>query len=114
VSEPAGAPSIYRQVLREDFERLAPELKAFHDVRGEARFAGRCCIDAAGGPAARMLCWLLRLPAAAADAEFAFELSASPEGETWARRFPERTMRSTMRVRDGRLVERIGPVSLWF
>jgi len=105
---------IYRQVLRNEFDRLAPELKSFHGVCGSARFRGKCRIESATSPIGRFLCWLLDLPKAANDAEFVFELDASATDETWRRHFPDRTMRSTMQVADGLLVERIGPVRLWF
>jgi hypothetical protein len=106
--------SIYRQVLGEDFERLAPELRSFHDLRGYARFRGECRIEAARGAVARVLRWLLRLPGAVENAGLDFELTAGADRDVWIRHFPGCTMRSTLQAVDGRLVERIGPVGCWF
>ena len=110
----SSAPSVYRQILKEDFNLLAPELQSFHDVRGCARFSGECRVEAAGGAVARVLRWLLRLPGAAEHAGLDFELTAGTGREIWIRRFPGRIMRSTLQAADGQLVERIGPVGCWF
>ena len=110
----ASSPSIYRQVLREEFGRLAPELQLLHDVRGYARLRGECRIEAGEGLAARILRWLLGLPLPAENAALDFELTATAEHETWIRHFPGRAMRSTLQAVDGRLLERIGPVGCWF
>jgi hypothetical protein len=110
----AGGASIYRQILRERFETLAPELRAFHDVRGAARFRGQCRIEGAPGIAGRLLARLAGMPGSTPGADFEFELLASDERESWIRRFPGRAMRSTMHAAEGELVERFGPVSFWF
>lgn len=107
-------PSIYRQVLKDGFDRLAPELQLFHDVRGHAGFSGECRIEPAGGAIAAILGWLLRFPRAAGNAAIDFELTATAEREIWIRRFPGRVMRSALQVVDGQLIERIGPVACWF
>ena len=109
-----SAPSIYRQILKEDFDRLAPELQTFHDARGYMQFRGECGIEAASGGIARILRWLLRLPNSVENAGLDFELTAGTDREIWIRHFPGRVMRSTLQSVDGQLVERIGPVSCWF
>jgi hypothetical protein len=107
-------PSVYRQVLKEDFGRLARELQAFHGVSGRARFSGECRIEAASGAVARILRWLLRLPGAAEQAGFDFELASGTGREIWIRHFPGRVMRSTLQAAEGQVVEQVGPVGCWF
>jgi hypothetical protein len=106
--------SIYRQILKDDFDRLAPELQAFHGFCGSARFRGECRIESGDGALARMLRRLLRLPGAVEHAGLDFELTAGTDREIWIRHFPGRVMQSTLQAVDGQLVEWIGPVGCWF
>lgn len=56
----------------------------------------------------------LGTPSAASEGTIHFELQASPEAETWIRSFPSQLMRSTMRLHNGQLIERLGPARLCF
>jgi len=106
--------SLYRQVMGEAFDLLAPELKSFHGCSGRVRLAGRCSVTGPRTAAARILGWLFRLPRAVADAPLTFVLEASPTTEIWQRHFPGRLMVSRMHAEGPLLVERLGAVDLHF
>lgn len=109
-----GAP-VYRQILGDACDALDEPVACFHGLQGRHRLHGRCSVSGAEHPLGRFVCWLLRLPRAANEAEFDFELDAGPAGETWTRRFPGRTMRSRLRATPARkLSERLGPALLQF
>ncbi|AMP03045.1 DUF4166 domain-containing protein [Collimonas pratensis] len=106
--------SLYRQVMAEDFDALAPDLQHFHSLRGQLTLHGRCTVKGPETMLGRCLGRLFSLPKACAETSFMFELDADSEQETWRRRFPGRTMASRMHVSAGRLVEQLGPVALHF
>ncbi len=62
----------------------------------------------------RVLARCLGGPRRAATGGIRFELDASPDGETWTRHFPGRTMRSRLACIDGRIEERMGAARLQF
>ncbi len=106
--------SLYAQVLGSDFERLPPLVRRFHALSGHTQLDGWVTVAAPAGFWARGLAWCLGAPQQAASGALRFELLASPMAETWIRHFPGRTMRSDMRVVNGRLQERLGAVQLTF
>lgn len=106
--------SLYAQVMGEDFDRLDPEVRRLHCLRGHFVMEGHCAIE---GPTSRIARWfarIVRLPTERTDARFSFEIDANEHREIWIRHFPGRTMRSTIRVRHGVLVERLGPTTFRF
>jgi uncharacterized protein DUF4166 len=105
---------LYHQVMGQSFTTLAPELRALHSLSGARILHGQCTVKPAQSRLAHLVCLLMRLPTKAATSTFEFELRQSPGKEVWIRRFPDRTMRSVMQVKSGRLVERIGPVRFTF
>jgi len=105
--------SLYRRVMGSDFAVLAPELQRFHSVQGRIRLSGSCTILGAETAPARWIGRLLGLPPACFEAPMSFVLDADAEREIWERGFPGRRMVSCLRARGTRLVERLGPVTLW-
>jgi hypothetical protein len=105
---------LYRQVLGNDFELLAPELQHFHSMRGRVELSGRVAVKGPDSAAGRVMSALFALPEATAETPFRFELEAGAAQETWRRHFPRRVMVSKMRAGAGVLVERFGPVSFHF
>jgi len=109
-----AAPSLHRSVLGADFDRLAPELRAFHDLAGTHVLEGRCAVERSPGFVKALIALAMGLPAASPDAALRFTLDANSQRERWCRQFPDRAMRSTLVVADGLLEERVGPVALRF
>jgi hypothetical protein len=114
-AEAVASEPVYRQMLGSACDALDAPVRRFHSLQGRFRLQGRCSVSGAEHPIGRFVCWLLRLPRAASEADFAFELAADPSAETWTRHFPGRTMRSRLEVAAGRkLRERLGPALLLF
>lgn len=106
---------VYRQILGSACDALDEPVRRFHSLQGRHRLHGRCSVSGAEHPIGRLVCWLLRLPRATSETDFAFELAADPSAETWTRHFPGRTMRSRLVVAAGpKLRERLGPALLLF
>ena len=106
--------SLYRQVMGSDFELLAPELQAFHSMNGTVRMLGRCSVQGPHTSLGKLLGVIFALPRTTVETSLAFDLSADARQEIWKRHFPNRLMTSRMRVRNGVLVERLGPANLHF
>lgn len=106
--------SVYQRHLGPAFAGLPPAVQRFHRLVGRHRLQGQVTVT---GPARRLGQWLsavLRFPTPGTDQAFEFELDASSEQERWRRRYPTRTMTSVLRTHGPWLVERLGPVQLWF
>lgn len=113
--EPGGSTPLYPRLLGARFDQLDHAVQRFHRLDGAWRIPGCCTISGATHPLARLLARVLGLPRGCADAELHFELEAERDGETWTRRFPDRTMRSRLAATaDGLLGERLGPARLRF
>lgn len=106
--------SLFHQVLGDAYERLDTTVQAFHDLQGRSVLQGEVHIQTPQTAIGRLLAFLLGSPQHATDGPLRFELHSSPDQETWVRHFPGRTMRSTMRVVDGELVENLGPARVTF
>lgn len=106
--------SLYRQVMVDNFNALAPELQQFHSLAGRVTLPGRCTVKGPQTLIGHCLGMLFGLPKASRETTFTFELDADQRQETWRRHFPGRTMASRMHVSAGTLVERLGPVDLHF
>ncbi len=96
------------------FATLTPAVRQFHSLQGAVILQGHCRIQPSQSYLTRALCLLLGLPTHAFSGEFQFELRQQFGQEIWLRRFPGRSMRSVMQFDAGRLIERLGPVRLFF
>jgi len=96
------------------FDNLPAEVQRFHSLRGRWTLDGRVTIFGAQTRIGALLCWVMGLSGATAEAPMQFQLSADPEREVWTRCFPGRRMRSTMSEANGHLVESLGPLRLYF
>ena len=107
-------PPLFEAALGLRFAELAPALRRFHRLSGRHELQGVVETDPPGSAMARPLAWCLGSPRQSASGAIRFELDAAPDVETWTRHFPARTMRSSLRLVDGRVVERMGPARLVF
>ncbi len=108
------APSLYQQVMGTDFEALAPELRRFHSMAGDHVLTGWVDVDAPASKAARCLAWCLGSPRTAQSGPIRFVLRARPSSEVWERHFPDRVMKSELRLAGSQIVERLGAAQLTF
>src|SRR5690606_30291923 len=86
--------------------------RRLHSSRGLVRYAGQATVERGRNPLARACAWLAGLPPAGEDLPIVVEFECAPGRETWRRRFGAARIASTLRLRGGRLRERLGPVSL--
>jgi hypothetical protein len=110
----SAAPTLYQRALGASYERLPLAVRHFHALRGHTVLEGWVETEAPGSVVARLLAMTLGTPRHAARGMLRFELQATAEGERWTRHFPARTMRSTLRLVNGRIVERLGATRLTF
>lgn len=108
-------PTLFQRLLGASFYTLAPSLRALHGRRGRARYAGRATVVRGRGVLARACCRIAGLPPSADDIAVTVDFDDDAAGgETWQRRFGDFPMHSHLRLRGGKLVERVGPLQLHF
>lgn len=101
---------VYRQLLGDDFEKLAPVLQRLHSIRGGGRASGRVSVVCAN----RWLALLVGFPAAGENLPMELEVDGREDGETWTRRFGGNVRRSEQRCENGLMVEDLGPLRVRF
>lgn len=106
--------SLFRRLIGEKFEGLAPPLRAIHGGEGLRTYAGLCRIDRGRGLISRLCGAVASLPAAGDAVPLRVSIESDGRGETWIRDFDGRKMRSTLRGRGGLLEERLGPTVFLF
>ena len=109
-----SAPPLFEAALGARFAELAPALRRFHRLSGRHELPGVVETDPPTSTVGRALAWCLGSPRQSASGAIRFELDAAPDVETWTRHFPARTMRSSLRLAEDRVVERMGPARLVF
>ena len=96
------------------FAALPPTVQALHRRGGLRRYEGRVNIRRGRHWLARLCSAVTGMPPAMDDAPLQVEISAAPGRERWTRHFAGHRMSSAMTARDGRLCERLGPVTFHF
>ncbi|WP_257644322.1 DUF4166 domain-containing protein [Luteimonas salinisoli] len=108
------APTLYQQLLGAPFFTLPDAVRLLHSNRGRLRCAGRASIQGGAGPLARLCARFAGLPRAAADVPLTVDFVADGGAEHWQRDFGGMRMASRLQARNGRLVERRGPLQFRF
>ena len=106
--------SLYETVLGARYADLAPAVQAFHRMAGRVELHGEVETEPPASSVARWLAWCIRTPRTPTRGPIRFTLDATPTQETWTRHFPRQTMRSTLSLHHGRIMERLGAVRLFF
>jgi len=106
--------TLFQKLLGAPFFRLPDSVRALHSVRGQARYAGRASIVRGRNPLARLCAAIVGLPPSAVDVPATVEFRTDAVGETWLRSFGDYRMRSRLRIHDGLLRERLGPLQFRF
>ncbi len=107
----AAAPSLYRRVLGQAFERLPPAVRGLHDNSGRITASGPCRVERGGHPLARLIAGCFGFPPAGEGA-LRVTIEACDGHEEWRRDFGSH--RTTSRQgevpgRPGLIFERFGP-----
>jgi hypothetical protein len=108
----AGAEGLFPAAMGEAYQRLHPEVRRFHDLQGTVELCGEVETEPPAGLAARCLAALLGAPRSATTGPLRFHLQCRDGVQVWTRHFPQRSMRSSLRLRGARLVESLGPTRL--
>ncbi len=106
--------ALFRRLLGPAIVGLAPSLRTLHDEDGDQVWTGLAEIRTSDNPFARLLCRMIRLPARGSGVPVTVRFERRGATEHWHRRFGDRQYRSTLRIRHGRLVERMGPAASSF
>jgi hypothetical protein len=108
------SPSLYRRLLGRDFDRLPLALRAFHDAAGGGSGAGVFRVRRASNPVARSVARILGLPPEGDDVPVTLRVTVENGGELWERTFSAHRLRTRQWLEGGRLIERLGAVTLAF
>jgi hypothetical protein len=106
--------TVFHRVLGDDFERLAPQVRALHTVERETIWRGEATITRGTHWLVPFFALTTQLPPSAANVPTQVTLAPDGDGETWRRDFGGARMASRYRAWNGRLVERLGLVEFYF
>ncbi len=106
--------SLYETVLGSQYAQLAPAVQTFHRMTGAVALHGEVETEPPASRMARWLAWCIRTPRTPTRGPIRFTLNATATEETWTRHFPRHTMRSTLSLHQGHIMERLGAVRLFF
>jgi hypothetical protein len=100
---------VYRRLLQDDFDRLAPVLRKLHDAQAGVRARGSVSVR----HESRWLARLFGFPRAGDDIPLELAVESVAEGETWTRKFAGDILRSVQRAaEDGLMIEDMGQLRL--
>jgi len=105
------APSLFRDALGANWDKLDPILRDVHGGTGPVRLAGRADVERGESIFARLACWLFGFPPAGKDQPLTVDMTRARHGEVWTRRFGNATFRSqlTPASRPDHYLEGFGP-----
>lgn len=106
--------SLYQRTLGPDFDKLPATLKRFHATAAGGTAAGRLVVMRGAGWLANVLATGMRLPEAGLDVPVTVGVRVASNKELWLRSFAGRTLVTQQWFEEGMLVERAGPLCLWF
>ena len=99
----------FPKVLQEEFHKLAPAVRASHQVYDTLTLDGTAQITTGRSLWARALRVLFRFPSATDATPVRVVKTRTERGETWERRFGNQTFRSHLTARPDGMEERFGP-----
>jgi hypothetical protein len=107
--------TLYESVLGDRFAALPPVLRRFH-ARGDGHAHGILRVVRGRGPIARLVAWIMNMPAASDHTEVELRVVVEDGRETWTRTFSTsgRPMITRQWREHGYLVEAVGPTRTYF
>ncbi|MEO1638190.1 MAG: DUF4166 domain-containing protein [Pseudomonadota bacterium] len=97
--------------LGADFAALPAEVQAGHEVYGPFKMAGRVKVSRGSGLWPRLIAFLFRFPPASDDVPVTVTMTPQDGGELWERRFGRSRFQSFLKVQNGQMTERFGPLT---
>lgn len=107
-------PTLFQRALGAEFFHLAPVVKQLHGMQGNHVWRGEGRVMRGNGVLAALCARATQLPGNIPVAAVAVRFEASPEQETWQRTFNDARFSSRLRLRDGLMQERLGPIHFAF
>ena len=104
---------LYRRVMGDSFNRLAPALQAMHGVLRDQGSRGRGLVERGSNPLARLIATAMRFPKAG-DQPLHVHFEVRDGVERWTRDFGGQCFRSTSSASGGQVIERHGPMGFRF
>jgi hypothetical protein len=108
------APSLMERVLGGDFAKLPPAMRRLAEVHDIDRFVGMASVERGTGLLSRLIGGIIGFPPITDAVEVEVTKTVTAAGETWTRRFGDRSFVSHLSHRvaeHGILRERFGPMS---
>jgi len=113
ITERALPPPLYARVMQQRFDKLPEVVQAMHRVCGDAGASGEATVERGSTMVARMVAAVMGFPRAGTHRLHVAFIERDGV-ETWTRTFGDRSFTSHLSERDGRLVERFGPLRFHF
>jgi len=102
---------LFVRFLGSDFADLPASVRDGHSFHGVLHLAGRASVTRGPSLWARLIAAVFRFPPADADVPVTVTMTEKDGGELWERRFDGRPFWSFLRVNDGMITERFGPLT---
>ena len=103
--------ALFARYLGADFDALPGPVRAGHDVTDSLLLEGRAKVTRGASLWARILAGLFGFPPAAQDVDVTVQMTPKDGGELWERRFAGKPFWSFLKVKDGVMTERFGPLT---
>lgn len=104
----------FRQLLAPSFDALPPAVRRIHHGSGHILLRGLCKVRRGVSWTSRMMGYCAQLPPSGDDVPVQVRIERKDGRERWARRFGNHRMTSVLSMKNGRLVEALGPVRFIF
>lgn len=105
-------PSVFGQVLGEDFQRLPEVTQRLHRGQPAIVAVGEAVVQPAQSSPGRIIARLFGLPGTPGRVPVRVVIESRDGSEYWTRSFGSHRMRSVMQARGGLIEERFGPVAI--
>jgi len=106
---------LYRRVMGEAWQRLAPPVQALHGGSGQTRFAGTFNVKRSNSALVNILMKPMALPDAGSAVPLTLVIAAGDQGETWQRTFAGKPLITEQVAADSqRIRESVASGYLWF
>ncbi|MEM9425881.1 MAG: DUF4166 domain-containing protein [Pseudomonadota bacterium] len=105
--------TLYGNLLGARFEALPAQVRAFHNPVGVTRWAGKAKVRRGHHPLARLTCRMFGFPSEGDAVPLTLTVTPLNGAERWDRSFGGVVMSSVQRVRQGTLIEHLGPMRIY-
>lgn len=103
--------SLFRRLLGPAIDGLPPLVLAAHDGSGDQAWTGLAQVTGGKGLAATVVRRLMGFPRPGRDVPIGVEFQRTGRGERWRRRFGDHHLDSVLSLKDGLMIERMGPAT---